>query len=650
MKYVICLMLMISGGLLASGISVVETSPEGVVLQLSASQPVFRTLEIRGGSYSFPVMEGAENTSEFTYPRMPVFRTWVEIPVGATVEAIVSEETVETIGGPAWPISPGVLSAAKSRPRDSFTMEFDQDIYRNGASYPAEWVRVVYAGQMRGRNLALIEVLPLRWDPSDNSCRLLSEATVSLSFQGGDLGATYSSASRYYAPPFEALLSNIAVNYGTYESGTDTPPAPYLIVGHEDFVTTGMDDFVTWKESLGFEVTMVDLSVTGSSASEIEAYILNAIENWTNPPVYVLLVGDTPFLPGNTATEYSGVTDLYYVTLDDGGYFPDAFIGRFSVTTTGEAILMADRVINYEQYVSGATPWVQNTCWIASNDNSSISEGTHNYCIDNYLAPLGYTWDKVYPAQGGTAADAITSINGGISMLTFSGHGSNTSWGDMSFGSGDFSQLTNGDMLPGVLSHSCLTGNYGYSSTAWCETWTRTPERGGLWFWGSVPSSYWTEDDVQQKAEFEYFLDAGIYWPMGFLNGGKMALYEYLGGGGRSKYYYEGYNLMGDPSVMMAVWGLTGIEEGVQPEPAFGNVMVNNPVRSAAVVTISGNGGPAELNVFDLTGRLIATPYQGNLNGTHTMSWNTGDLTPGMYFLRLEQGGQASTARVMVIR
>ncbi|MFO8183930.1 MAG: C25 family cysteine peptidase [Candidatus Aegiribacteria sp.] len=649
MKYLICMMLIISGGLLASGLSVVESSPEGIVLQLSTSRPDYRTLEIRGGNYSFPVIDGAENTTEFTFPRMPVFRTWVEIPVGATVEATISGETVETIGGPAWPISPGVMSAPKSRPRDSFTMEFDRDVYSNGASYPANWVRVVYAGQMRGRNLALIEVLPLRWDPSDNSCQLLSEATVSLSFQGGDLGATYAGASRYYAPPFEALLSNIAVNYGTYESGTDTPPAPYLIVGHEDFITTGMDDFVSWKESLGFEVTMVDLGVTGSSAPEIEAYILDAIENWTNPPVYVLLVGDTPYLPGNAATEYGGVTDLYYVTLDDGGYFPDAFIGRFSVTSVGQAILMADRVINYEQNVSGATPWVQNTTWIASNDNSSVSEGTHNYCIDNYLDPLGYTWDKVYPAQGGTAADAVASINGGVSMLTFSGHGSTTSWGDMSFGSSDFNQLTNGDMLPGVLSHSCLTGDF-ETGTAWCETWTRTPERGGLWFWGSVPSSYWTEDDIQQKGEYEYFLDAGVYWPMGFLNGGKLSLFEYLGGTGRSKYYYEGYNLMGDPSVQMAVWGLTGIEEGEQPAPAAGNVMVNNPVRSAAVVTISGNGGPAELNVFDLTGRLIATPYQGNLEGTQTMSWNTGDLTPGMYFLRLEQGGQISTARVMVIR
>jgi len=525
-------------------------------------------------------------------------------------------------------------------------MELNDEVYSSGTVYPQSWVRVTYAGQMRGRNLALIEVLPLRWNTYDNSCDLLSEATISLSYEGGDLGATYLNASRYYSPPFEELLSDMTENYGTFESGFDTPPAPYLIVGHSDFVTTGMDDFVTHKENLGFDVTMVDLSVTGTSIAEIQAYILDAIEN--DGIVYVLLVGDNEYLPGNTATAYSGVTDLYYVTLPDGGYMPDAFIGRFSVTTVGQTVLMADRVINYELNVNGSTPWVQNTCWIASNDNSSVSEGTHDYCIDTHLAPMGYTYDKIYPASGGTAAQAVTSINGGISMLTFSGHGSETSWADMSFGSSSFNQLTNSTMLPGVISHACVTGNYAVG-TAWCETWTRTPDRGGLWFWGSVPNSLWDEDDIQQRAEYDYFLGDDIYWPMGFLNGGKAALYAYYSGGGYTKYYYEGYNLMGDPSVQMAVWGTTGI--GEESGGAAGNtgILVSNPVRAAAVVTLSGNG-PAELNIFDLTGRLVATPFQGNLSGSHSLSWNASDLTPGMYFLRLQQGSEVSTARVMVIR
>jgi hypothetical protein len=90
--------------------------------------------------------------------------------------------------------------------------------------------------------------------------------------------------------------------------------------------------------------------------------------------------------------------------------------------------------------------------------------------------------------------------------------------------------------------------------------------------------------------------------------------------------------------------GIEGHEGIEQP-----GISICNPVRSTAAVALSGNG-PAELNVFDLTGRLVATPYQGELNGTQMFNWNAGDLTPGMYFLRLEQGGEVSIARVMVIR
>ncbi len=632
---------------MASGLTVIGSSPTDINFHLSSGQPVYRDLQMRGQNFSAVSIDGAENLSDFSDPRMPVFRKWIEIPVGATVEATITNQTVQSLDGPAWPVVPGIMSAPKNDPRDTYVMALDDQVYSGTSAYPQDWVRIVYAGEMRGRNLALVEVTPLRWNPSDNSCQLLSQADIQLSFTGGDMAATYANAGRYYAGGFEDLLSAMTANYGTYESGLDTPPAPYLIIGNADFVTTGMDDFVTWKESQGYDVTMVDLSVTGSSASEIQAYILDAIENWTNPPEFVLLVGDTGYLPGNTATAYSGVTDLYYVTLDDGGFMPDAFIGRFSVNTVGETVMMADRVIDYEQNVSGTTPWVQNTCWIASSDNYSISEGTHDYCISTYLDPLGYTYDKVYPHSGGTAADAIASINGGVSMVTFSGHGSQTSWADMSFGSSSFNQLTNADMLPGVISHACLTGDYG-TSTAWCETWTRTPGKGGLWFWGSVPSTYWDEDDIQERGEFDYFLGQSIPWPMGFLNGGKATVYEYYSGGGRTLYYYEGYNLMGDPSVNMAIWGGVGIH-GDSQSPVAGNISVTNPARSSAVVTLTGNG-PARLNVFDLTGRLVSTPFQGDLNGSMTMSVNTGDMYPGMYFLRLENGGEVSTSRMMVIR
>lgn len=653
MRHGLLILVLLAGMAFAAGLSTTYATTDGVGFRLSAGELTSSTVGLRDGSYTRLSMEDAENLSMFGLPRLPVYRALIEVPVGAEVEVAVEPIRIEQVSAPAAPVEPGIRSAPKSRPRSEYTMDLDDAVYSEGRSFPESWARVVDTGMMRGRRVVMVEVTPLRWTPGSSRMDMLAAADVQVSFSQGDMAETARLAQRYSSPYYDRYLDRALVNYGTFslDGGHDSPPSPYLIVGHSSFTDTAMDSFVTWKESLGFDVTMVDLTETGDTAEEIEAYILDAIENWTNPPEFVLLVGDTNYLPGNTATEYSGVTDLYYVALDDGGYFPDAFIGRFPARTSGDAVLMADRVIDYEQNVSGTDPWIQNTCWIASNDNSSVSEGTHNYCIDNYLDPLEYTWDKVYPAQGGTASDAISSINGGVSMLTFSGHGSQTSWGDMSFGSSDFAQLTNDGEFPGVLSHACLTGDYEVE-TAWCETWTRTPSRGGLWFWGSVPSSYWDEDDIQQRAEYEWFLEGDrVEWPMGFLDGGLLAVYEYYSGGGRSKYYYEAYNLMGDPSVDMWVWGEETSVEG--PDSSYLNgplaVASPNPVMSGATVRVSGSGY-GSLEVYDLSGRLVATPYRGELASNMSVHWDASSLRPGVYFLRLRQGGSAATAKVTVLR
>ncbi|MDM7992376.1 MAG: C25 family cysteine peptidase [Candidatus Fermentibacter sp.] len=719
-----------------AGLTTVETSVDGVVLDLDTPSPRFVETGLDGGVYTGVMVDGAENLAEAGLPALPVFRTWIIAPIGADIDVSLSGENISTMNIPGISaVAPGIPSVPKDMPRDSYDLVFDPAVYVRGEAYPSSWVRLVDAGMMRGRRLILVEVAPVRWNPADRSVDVLNSATISLGFSGGDLGATFSEAERMAASGFEPLLSSMAVNYGTFNSfdGTDSPMGGYLIIAHPDFYETSMDDFVTWKSMCGYEVTLVSTATTGSTAAEIEAYILDALSTWSTPPQYVLLVGDTGFVPGNTATAYSGVTDLYYVTLDDGGWVPDAFIGRFSVTTTGQAIMMADRVIDYEQWAySGSGAWLQSQGWIASSDNSSISEGTHNYCITNYAAPLGFTADKLYPATyGSTAADVVTAVNQGESMLTFSGHGSQTSWGDMSFGSSNFNQLTNDNMFPGVLSHACLTGDYG-TATAWCETWTRTPSKGGLWFWGSVPSSYWTEDDVQEKGEYLNFLGNGIYWPMGFLNGGKLSLYAYLSGGGLTKYYFEGYNLMGDPSVEMWTWqtsggvpmtmsvshpasisgsgpvtvtvsgasddalvclykagevlerdwttggsvtlyvgpattgtmnvtvrrhnykpymgtiSVTGVGiEGGEPAGPF-TMSFANPMPAAGVVAITGEGA-ATLEVFDLTGRIVARPFQGDVSGTMSVNATEG-LASGVYFFRLTGAGETTSRAVTVIR
>ena len=62
--------------------------------------------------------------------------------------------------------------------------------------------------------------------------------------------------------------------------------------------------------------------------------------------------------------------------------------------------------------------------------HSWVSEGTHDYCIDTWLAPDGYTATRRYYADGATTGQVLGDIEAGLSQLTYSGHGYEQGWSD----------------------------------------------------------------------------------------------------------------------------------------------------------------------------------------------------------------------------
>ena len=62
---------------------------------------------------------------------------------------------------------------------------------------------------------------------------------------------------------------------------------------------------------------------------------------------------------------------------------------------------------------------------------------------------------------------------------------------------------------------------------------------------------------------------------------------------------------------------------------------------------------PAEvsLNIYNLSGRRVETLFNGRQQaGVHSVTFNAGNLPSGLYFVRLEDSGQAFTKKVMLIR
>jgi PKD repeat protein len=322
-----------------------------------------------------------------------------------------------------------------------------------------------------------------------------------------------------------------------------------------------MVPFADLRSSRGFDVTMVRQSEipSGDTNTGIKAYILDAYDNWAVPPSYVLLVGDSPTMPGWDGVATSTITDLYYATMDgENDWHPDIGRGRFPVDTAEQATIMVDKYLVYAN-LTGQEEWLKTAAFIATCDQYLIAEGTHNYVINSYTLPEGYSGtfpnnpqpggDQLYCiTHGATAADIQTALNQGRWMAIYSGHGSHSGWSDLGYYQSHVQNLTSYGMFPFVASHACITGDFSQPEV-FGETWVLQENKAALVFWGSSDSSYWDEDDILERAMFDsLFDDSGDPPTVTEMTYAGLDATEQMYPG-MARYYWETYNILGDPAV-----------------------------------------------------------------------------------------------------
>ncbi|MGC8874956.1 MAG: C25 family cysteine peptidase, partial [Chloroflexia bacterium] len=512
--------------------------------------------------------DGYGHGTQVGYPDLPVLRKEVEIPFGAqvTVELLRADYRdvrLEELGlYPIYPLQPPQLKTPAGESETPF--QIDRPFYSQGSLFPAFPLALGEPYIVRGHRVQPVEVWPVAYDPSAGILRLYREIVFRLLLDGSDMARTEALAERYASPAFEARLAQRILNYNQGRPprrfGPETPIG-YLIITADAFYDA-MVPFVQLRESRGFDVTMMRCSQIGGclSASNVQAYIVNAYHNWPLPPSYVLLVGDTDSIATWTGPVINTSTDLYYGTMDGAGdWHPDIGRGRFPVRTVAHATAMVDKYLAYAQ-LTGQEPWLKKASFPATCDGSNypIAEGTHNYVINTHTAPNGY-WgrfpndpqpggDKLYCiTYGATHDNLVQAFNDGRWAIIYSGHGSYTGW-EMNFTPTDVQNLTNYGMFPFVASHACLSGNFGQPEV-FGETWVLQPNKGALVYWGSSTYSYWDEDDVLERAMFDSLFAPGTpHANVAEMTDEGLAAVE-AAYPSSARYYWETYNVLGDPAV-----------------------------------------------------------------------------------------------------
>ncbi|MBN1755344.1 T9SS type A sorting domain-containing protein [bacterium] len=577
-------------------------------------------------------------------PRLPVLRKWVKLPFDADISIRISDmmETEYHLSdlGIENPVVP-YLGPLKKIPGYSPPLVQNPDFYQGNQNYYRHPVSIISSGTLRNQPLALIEVRPLNYNPGSQTISVIRGMTIELQLNRTKKFNSTGSQSRYMLPYYSQLVNNNVVNPEAYTYSW-VPPLEigYLIVAGDEYVDS-LWELVAWKIRKGFKVELKAVSELGGTEDNIRDYIIDQYESGDVAPAFVLLVGDVDAVPAFRGPSSRSESDLPYSLTDDRDYLPDIMVGRLSLVNSGQVAEFCRRIVNYERFNWTSSSWANAACFAASDDwmHWFVAEGTHRYVIQNWLGPIGMTCDSIWAHSGGSGADITTALNAGRTILNYSGHGYEHGWAGPDYDAGDIAGLSNSEEYPFVISNACLTGTYS-EDECFMESWIRQEQKGAIASLGASNSSYWDEDDVMERAMFDAIFEDNYFLLAGMIQQGLLAVNSSYPGSG--EYYFDMYNLMGDPS--LAIWlGIPEPIEVIHPEriPCICSIVeINAAIENALVcitndrdIHVAGYTGPAGVAELEIPAStpgdsLILTvthynkfPYYGRLLVGSELPW-----------------------------
>jgi len=517
-----------------------------ILLEAEFSSVEINNEKIENGEiFSEIIIPNTHQSGVIGSPQIPVLRRIIEIPADAQVSVRATSGIEKTIilNNRVYPLQPPVEKILGAL----VEFKINSDKYLAGNIYGEELVKIVDQGYIRGHHFVTIEIYPVKYDPKLNKLVIRENINVELILGNSNAAKTQYFYNRYNNMQMNSFLEKTLLNANTYGDGrVPTTPIGYLIITPDNYESQ-LSEFIEWKRQKGFYVTVANKTTAGATSTAIKSYIQNAYDTWVIPPQYVLLIGDGD-MPAYTGQSSYEITDHPYGQLQGGDALHDVWLGRWSISTPTELDNIIEKTLNYEKpsdWTSG-TAWCKKAVFMASTDNYQITEGTHRWVIQNYMGSDGFACDTLWNHSGATTGQVSTAFNNGRSWGVFSGHGATTYWDDgPHFGQSEVNALTNQDMYSIVQSYACITGQWSVSE-CFAETWIRAADKGAVSFWASSPSSFWTEDDTLERWVFMGLYDSSINNLRGFLDYGMYGVYL---AGSSVNYYFDAYNLMGDPSI-----------------------------------------------------------------------------------------------------
>ena len=623
---------------------------DGSGLNFRATVGELRALEVatKGGDFARLVLPGFHSSKDLGAPELPMMNELIAVPFGATARVEIANLVTRSVKLADYGVDIRVMPAQPSMPKNVGAADW-AFVYETAAydvvKVARETAVVVPQGRLRGVDFARLEYSPIRYLPGTGELEIVESADLRVVFEGGDRVAGDDLYEGTWSPFYTHLYDQLTGSRGLHDSFPDhvQDVVTMVIITPPEFQYT-LTDFVNWKTQRGFNV-IVGVTGTpevGATTTSIQSFIQNLYDNPTpaSPaPSFVIFVGDTGQMP--TWTVGGDATDRPYCTMD-GDYVPDIYYGRLSCTNVSQLQAILDKTLVYDQFTMPDPSYLGEVTMIAGVDASfapTHGNGQINYGTNTYFNAahdlVSNTW--LYPASNGAVESAvIQTVSDGVAYINYTAHGSQTSWADPTFTQSNINSLTNAGKYTLAVGNCCLTATFNYAE-CFGETFLRAPNKGAIGYIGASNNTLWDEDfwwgvgscasgsinanptyagtgtgaydgvfhDHGEAADLYYVTNDALVFA------GNLAVQE--AGSGSTSYYWNIYNLLGDPSLS-----------------TYMGVPAANPVSIGAL-------GATSLTVSASPGSYVGLSQGTTLIGAGTVG-ATG--TADIVFLATPDGGQ----------
>ncbi len=579
-------------------------------------------------------------------PTLPLIQRNIEISFGSTptVEITISDSVVYSLKklNIEGQLIPAQVSVFKNRAAAAFSK--NEATYSSDAFFDFPLAEVNSLGILRNMQLGRLTLSPISYNPVKQELKVYTQFQVRIFFANADEEKTSLEKAKHSSifetgnslktlnliNPKNLIRKETQANY----------PVKYVIVAPDSF-QTALKEFIGWKREKGFQVIEIytgkDVSNNTESIKEMLAKFYSEATPANPAPAYLALIGDMPLIPSfyvPAGTYHPDLnahyTDLFYAEYT-GDTYPDLFYGRIPARNITQLNGVLRKIIDYEKYnFPEGDSFLSNTLLIAGNANEGnafkLTNGQLDYLKNIYLDNSNTT---VYynGVSGSKTNEIIDKLSVGGSLINYTSHCLNSGWRNPNISTTNAKTLNNTNKYFFSINNCCLSSQFN-EIECFGEALVNNPTGGAIGVIGAANETLWEEDfywsvGAYNLPETPVYLENSLgafdrffhthseksnEWRASLgeiLQGGNLAVTQ--SGSYFEKFYWEIYNILGDPSLMP----YAGIPE---------NLTISFPDSlSAGTLNIPISGSPWAYVAASANGELLGTCLL-NENGTGALT------------------------------